>query len=107
MKLSTLSKRLKGFPKVKNMESINGNDVPNQFIIEFDNGTIFQSYSSIIAIQINGETYLTSKWEYSMTTMKYCKMFLGTNAKETRQLIKSGSYKIAHLCQINKKKHTF
>ena len=36
MKLETLKKRLKGFGKIKNM------DTPNQFIIEFDNGKIFR-----------------------------------------------------------------
>ena len=35
--------------KVKNMASSNGNDVPNQFIIETDEGTYFQSHQSIIA----------------------------------------------------------
>ena len=37
--------------KVKNMKSSQGNSIPNQFIIETDEGTFFQSYQSIIAFR--------------------------------------------------------
>ena len=38
--------------KVRNMESLKGNPVPNQFILSGDNGeTIFQSYSTTIAVK--------------------------------------------------------
>ena len=36
--------------KIRNMESSRGNMVPNQFVLEMDNGdTYFQSYKSMIA----------------------------------------------------------
>lgn len=106
MKLNTLKNRLKGFPKVKNMDSssYNGGTVPNQFIIEFDNGAIFQSYDSIIAVEITtkvrGEEgfekkiYLTEDWDYSKTTNKYRNQFLGENLAETREKIKNKEYQI-------------
>lgn len=36
--------------KVSNMKSTKGNKVANQFIIEFDNYTAFQSYNTLIAV---------------------------------------------------------
>jgi len=95
MKLSTLKKRLKGFANIQNMSSVSsGRDVCNQFEIYFDNAKVFQSYSSIIAIRYKGTIYLTDKYDYSVTTMKYLKQFLGHGIKETRELLESGSYKL-------------
>jgi hypothetical protein len=94
MKLQTLTKRLRGFGQVRNMTSHNGNDIPNQFLIQFDNGRLFKSYNSIIAIKYKGTTYLTNDWDYSQTTGKYRNMFLGETKKETEQKINSGVYKM-------------
>ena len=80
------------FEGVKNMTSNNGNDIPNQFILSFSNGSVFQSYSSIIAYKTGGKTYLTDKWDYSTTTGKYRNIFLGEDKKETERKIKDGIY---------------
>jgi hypothetical protein len=87
--------------KVSNMESRNGRDVPNQFIIEGDNGdTIFQSYRSIIAKKEGGKVYLDEVyWNYSVTTRKYRNMFLGESKKETERKIKNGEYVLTNLNQ--------
>lgn len=89
---------------VQNMQSSNGNDVPNQFIIDVydrSSGTssiIFQSYNSIIAIKTNGQILLDSRyWDYSVTTGKYRNQFLGESKKETEAKIKSGVYQLANL----------
>lgn len=79
--------------KVKNMKSLNGNPVPNQFIIETKNGMIFQSYQSVIVEVQNGKTYLDkNKWDYSKTTGKYRNAFLGETKKETEKKIKDKIY---------------
>lgn len=44
-------KMLNDFPLVENMTSVNGNYVPNQYIIHHKNRIIFQSYNSIIAVR--------------------------------------------------------
>ena len=93
MKLVTLKKRLKGFANVKNMDGSSGK-VPNQFEITFNNGKVFKSYHSIIAIKYKGKVYLTDKYNYSKTTMKYLKQFLGHGIGETRKAIKEGKYKL-------------
>ena len=92
MKASTIQKRLKGFGKVTNMTSINGNYVPNQFIITFDNGCLFKSYDSIIAVKQGGKVYLGRDWNYSRTTGKYRNMFLGEDGKRTETKLKNGTY---------------
>lgn len=90
MKASELN--LGTFEKVENMESNKGNDIPNQFIIYYTNGKIFQSYRSPIIYKIGRDIYLTDKWDYSTTTGKYRNIFLGEDKKETERKIKAGVY---------------
>lgn len=80
--------------KVENMQSSNGNDVPNQFMIKTNEGTYFQSYNSIIAfIPCNGDKIQLGKnWDYSKTTGKYRNQFLGETKKETEAKLQSGEY---------------
>ena len=97
--------------KIRNMQSPNGNDVPNQFIIEEEgHGALgnfiikqtFQSYSAIIAIRttwpdtervILDERY----WNYSKTTGKYRNIFLGESKAETERKIAAGIYRLEDL----------
>ena len=63
--------------KVKNMTSAKGNKIANQFIIESDNFTTFQSYeSTIIVIDYNKRIiYVHPNYNYSKTTGKYRNLF--------------------------------
>ena len=67
----------------------------NQYIVNTSKGAYFQSYNSLIGFEPNdGSTpTLTSKWDYSATTLKYTKQFLGTTAskKQIQQMIDEGS----------------
>jgi hypothetical protein len=74
---------LANIPRVKNIESSRNNEIPNQFIINGSGYTLFQSYSSPIAMQSEGKTYLFKNWDYSVTTGKYRNQFLGETKKET------------------------
>lgn len=90
--------------RVSNLESPrSGNPVANQYEIETDKHYIFQSYSTIIAKKERGflgkvilDPYY---WNYSRTTLKYLKQFLGVNlsSKEIEERIKNGTYKTANL----------
>ena len=86
--------------KLNNFETVEelGN---NQFVIHFENGCIFQSYDSIVAYKVNGKCYLTNKWNYSRTTMRYLYLFLEyfcyfyeLNKKKVEKLIKENILKI-------------
>lgn len=86
--------------KVSNMFSSNGNRVPNQFIIDNGNKTVFQSYNTIVAIEENGKVTLDSNaLEYSNTTLKYLKQFLNTSEskKSLYEKIESGFYPTSDL----------
>ena len=86
--------------KVSNMYSNNGNQVPNQFIIDNGDKTVFKSYKTIVAVKENGEVTLDSKaLEYSNTTLKYLKQFLNTNdsKKQLQAKIESGFYQVEDL----------
>lgn len=63
--------------QVSNMLSHKGNKVANQFIIEYDRFTAFQSYSTLIAVydHVNDTLYQDENF-YSRTTSKYLNMFV-------------------------------
>ena len=86
---------------VKNMISSNGNKVANQFIVTLsENVTAFQSYNTVVAQNRNGIIILDSKaLDYSATTTKYLKQFLGTteSKKQLQDKIKSGFYQVEDL----------
>jgi len=88
--------------KVRQMESPRSyRPVANQFIIETEDGEYFQSYRTIIAFRPNnGRTVLdTDSWDYSVTTLKYLKEFLGTrdSKKDIEKRIKEGTYETTSL----------
>lgn len=63
--------------QVSNMLSNRGNKVANQFIIEFDNYTAFQSYNTLIAVYSHeNDVMYIDKEKYSCTTSKYLNMFI-------------------------------
>ena len=85
--------------KVTNMASKSGNKVRNQFMIQTEDGTYFQSYDAIIALKkTDGSIVLDERmWDYSRTTGKYRNQFLGESMTETRKKIESGEYKLDNL----------
>ena len=89
--------------KVSNITNNRNNIVANQFIIETDNVTYFQSYKSIIVkIEDNGSlpdkiTLDPVYWNYSRTTSKHRSTFLGESTKETESKIKQGLYILENL----------
>ena len=63
--------------QVSNMLSHKGNKVANQFIIEYDKFTAFQSYSTLIAVYSHeNDVMYIDKEKYSCTTSKYLNMFI-------------------------------
>ena len=76
-----------------------GNPIANQFEIYTDKGVYFQSYRSIIAFKpYNAKTQLDKNfWDYSNTTAKYRREFLGEGVDETRHKIKEGEYILKNL----------
>jgi hypothetical protein len=76
-----------------------GEGIPNQLIIETENGKYFQSYQSIIAFKpFNGKIQLDSEtWNFSNTTGKYRNEFLGETKERTQEKIKLGIYELVDL----------
>ena len=76
-----------------------GRPIANQFEIYTDKGVYFQSYRSIIAFKpYNGKTQLDEYyWDFSNTTAKYRREFLGEGVDETRHKIKEGEYILTNL----------
>lgn len=87
--------------KVRGMQSHRSyRIVPNQFIIETPTFEVFQSYNSIIAIRNKqtGKVALDKEtWNYSNTTSKYRRDFLGEGIDETRRKVEAGEYSMENL----------
>ncbi len=67
----------------------------NQVVINADGNQVLQSYESRVAIKYaDGSIELGNDWDYGRTTMKYVGQFLGSNAKEIRENIKTGMWKL-------------
>lgn len=86
----------------ENLTSPRGNIVPNQFSVfvggSSGNFKAFKSYSSLIAVKINGVMFFDqSKWDYSPTTLKYLKQWLGytVTKKELVKAINEGQILLA------------
>jgi len=76
------------------------NMAKNQYVINDGNKTTFQSYNNIIATIVGGIVILDPMfWDYSATTLKYLKQFLGItiSKKEIQAKIDSGEYQTANL----------
>jgi hypothetical protein len=86
-------------PRIENMQSARGNNIPNQFRIYTDEGVFFQSYSTIIVFKpYSGKIKLDQdKWDFSVTTGKCRNLFLHETKKETEHKIKAGVYELVDL----------
>lgn len=89
-------------PKVSSMTSPrSGKPVANQFIIEVNGTSYFQSYRTVIAAVTSryaiGGVKLDKAWNYSRTTSKYLYRFLNTNRKEIIQNLNTGNWLVADL----------
>lgn len=73
----------------------NGKPVANQFVITTDQGQYFKSYASLIAFRprCGATPVFTNAWDYSATTLKHLKIFLGItdSKKQIEERIVSGS----------------
>ena len=80
--------------KVRNITSVNGNKIANQFIIEGCDKVYFQSYNSIIACidYYNRIITIGKDFDYSITTGKYRNKFFNDE----------GFYEVATLADIRK-----
>jgi hypothetical protein len=83
---------------VRNMRGRTGQSVPNQFIINTNDGEYFQSYQTIIAFKpYGGKIQLAPDYDYSVTTGKYRNQFLGESIAVTRHKIETGEYEVTEL----------
>lgn len=89
--------------QITNLQSPrSGNPVANQFMISTNKHNYFKSYQTIIAKQNRNTNKITldkNSWNYSATTLRYLKVFLGTSKskKELEEDIKQGIYKLSNL----------
>ena len=90
---SALLSQLGAIRRVHNLSSPrSGRSVPNQYELIHENGIAFHSYSSLIAVKMNGCLYLTDYHDYSNTTSKYATEWTGYTTKERREGLKSGKF---------------
>ena len=69
--------------KISNLESPRtGKPVSNQFVVESERYSFFQSYKSLIGVYDKKKRRITlgTKWDYSQTTLKYLHKWLESDA---------------------------
>lgn len=66
-----------------------GEAVRNQYDVVFENGRIFQSYKTLIAVRLNGKLYIDPN-KYSVTTSKYLTIWCGYDSRERRVALADG-----------------
>ena len=76
-----------------------GKPVANQFVINVEGVSLFQSYSTVIVrIERHGKVYLDrNDWNCSNTTSKYRNIFLNEDTASTHRKIESGEYTLTNL----------
>lgn len=87
-----LLEKLGAFIKVENCPSRNGcGEAPNQFILNYANGEILQSYDSLVGARVYGDRtyYFTSLHDYSKTTSAYVTRWSGLNTAQRRKAIEN------------------
>ena len=66
--------------EIRHLVTASGNDAPNQLVHQIGDYHVFISYGVIIAINARYTTFINRDyWDYSQTTLKYLKQFLGTS----------------------------
>ena len=83
--------------KVTRMTGRTGRPVKNQYMIDTNRGSIFQSYSTLVAFREHGTNRVIldrQYWDYSRTTLKYMTKFLGEHTQAIRDKIRSGAYTV-------------
>ena len=79
MKKHELLSQLKGFEKIKQ-------PLPNMVEVEFENGSLMQSYETIIGVFLDGRYYFNADARMSRTTMKHTSQWCGMDLK-TRETL--------------------
>ena len=77
-----------------------GKPVANQWVITTQNGEMFKSYKTMIAIRSwDGQVMLDHDWDYSATPLKYLKIFLDVSLSksEIQKRIDDGIFQIGNL----------
>lgn len=83
--------------KVTRMTGRTGRPVKNQYVIDTNRGSIFQSYATLVAFREHVTHHVTLDrcyWDYSRTTLKYMNKFLGESTQTIRDKIRSGAYTV-------------
>ena len=91
--------QLGAFQKVNAFESgrtcnspAQNKSIRSQYEVVFENGSVFQSYDTIIGVKLNGgKLYLSKEHSHSVTTNKYCTMWCGIDKKERLAGLEDGS----------------
>jgi hypothetical protein len=65
-------------------------DKASEIIIEFENGTVLQSYTTIVAARCKGKLYIFPQHDCSNVTNSSVKAFTGYSVADRRKMIENG-----------------
>lgn len=95
MKKDEVMEMLGTYKGTANFVSItSGNEIANQIVTNFENGTTLTSYGTLVGAMINGKLYLTSAHCFSKTTSKYVGEWCGLSKNERINGIANGTIQL-------------
>ena len=92
------TKKIRTPARVQPLKTPAGNPSNSQFAIFVDNGVLFQSYNTLVAMKtLDGKVYIDPQgYRYSRTTMRYLCQFLGEDSiRDIDEKLKNGEYEFA------------
>lgn len=93
IKKAKLFAKLGKFVRVENTDSRNGcGKAPNQFVLTYEKGEVFQSYETLIGVRFNGQYYFSNYHSCSNTTSSHTTRWCGYDAKERRKGLENGEF---------------
>lgn len=93
--------------KIYQLINDKGNPARNQFVVEKDGKTFFQSYNTMIAEVNKDKVTLSKDWHYSNTTLKHLYIFLRQESfpiygkNDALKAIKSGEFEVVDEIKIS------
>ena len=92
--------------KIYQLINDKGNSARNQFVVEKDGKTYFQSYKTMIAEVNKDKVTLSKDWHYSNTTLKHLYIFLRQEGfqiegkNDVLKAIKSGNFEVVEEIKV-------
>lgn len=83
------------------LQKPSGGPVANALVMQVGDMTLLYSYLTLVAVRMPGKKFVTSKWDYSKTTVGHVNKFFATSSDQLRRDVECGHIKQAVGVEFN------